>query len=180
MIRQDFAALLAEAVDRAALNGSGLGAEPKGLLKTLGIGAVTFSSATWAKVIEFVSDLETANATGSGWCTDPHVVGILRTTLKESGDAGAGYLMDAPDNLAGYPLVASTIMPATLGAGSKHGLVFGDWSDLLIGYWDSFNILVNPYAESSYAKAAVQVRALLSCDVAVRHPASFAAAQDIT
>jgi len=54
-------------------------------------------------------------------------------------------------------------------------LIFGNWSDLLIGYWSAFEILVNPYEATAYQKGNVSVRGLLTCDVAVRHPASFTA-----
>jgi hypothetical protein len=57
--------------------------------------------------------------------------------------------------------------------------VFGDWSSLIVGYWSGVDILANPYATGTYEKGGVQVRALLTADVAVRHLESFAAAVDV-
>lgn len=182
LVRADFAAVLAEAVDRAAINGSGTGAEPRGILQTSGIGSVDMATPTWAKVLEFISDVEAADSMGTGWATNPKVVKLLRSTLKETGDAGAGYLMDGPGELAGYTAISSNVVPSTLGTApenNKAALIFGNWSDLLLGYWSEFDLLVNPYEATAYSKGNVQVRGLLTCDIAVRHPASFSAATNI-
>lgn len=187
LVRADFASILAEAVDRAAINGGGSN-EPDGIVQTAGIGSVAMgASPTWADVLEFIADVETANADAGalGWATNPAVVRKLRSTLKVSADAGAGFLMENPRELAGYGLSSSTVIPADLtdGAGTpsfdRSALIFGNWSDLVIGYWSAFEVLVNPYESTAYSKGNIQARGMLTCDVAVRHPASFAAATDI-
>ena len=40
-------------------------------------------------------------------------------------------------------------------------------------------MLVNPYETSAYSKGNVLVRAMLTCDMAVRRPQSFAAIKDV-
>ncbi|HLO74867.1 MAG TPA: hypothetical protein VK196_00245, partial [Magnetospirillum sp.] len=55
-------------------------------------------------------------------------------------------------------------------------VIFGRWSDLLIGYWSAFDLLVNPFESEAYKKGNVQVRAMLTADVAVRRAESFTAA----
>jgi HK97 family phage major capsid protein len=178
LVRADFAAIIAEAIDSVAINGGGSD-EPSGVLQTSGIGSVTFGSPSWAGVLEFISDVEVANSEGSGWATRPEVVKTLRSTLKES-DSGAGYLQMEPNSLAGYPLVSTTLVPNNLGVGTdKSALIFGNWSDLIVGYWSEFDVLVNPFESTAYSKGNVQVRGMATCDIAVRHPASFSAAKDI-
>lgn len=183
LARSDFAQILADAVDRAAINGSGNAPEPRGILNVSGIGSVTTSgSPTWANVLEFIEDVETANSEGTAFLTHPKVVKKLRSTLKEAGDAGAGYLMEAPTNLAGYSILTTTNVPTTLGTApnnDKAALIFGNWSDLLLGYWSELDVLVNPYEATAYSKGNVQIRAMLTMDIAVRHAASFTAATDI-
>ena len=39
------------------------------------------------------------------------------------------------------------------------------------------DILVNPYAEPAYSRGGVQVRAMATCDVALRHPQGFVLAE---
>jgi hypothetical protein len=67
-----------------------------------------------------------------------------------------------------------------LGVGTdKTALIFGKWDDMLLGYWSAFDLLVNPYESTAYSKGNVQVRGIVTMDVAVRHIESFAAATDI-
>jgi HK97 family phage major capsid protein len=44
LVRSDFASVLAEALDRAAIAGSGTGATPRGVLATPGIGSVAIGT----------------------------------------------------------------------------------------------------------------------------------------
>ncbi len=181
LVRDDFAKVLAAAVDRVAIKGGGT-SEPTGILGTSGIGSVDMSAgATWAKVLEFIEAVESDNAEGTAFATTPKVVKLLRSTLKVADDAAAGFIMEGPRQLAGYPVAVSNLVPANLGVGTDlSALIFGNWSDLIIGYWSAFDLLVNPYESTAYSKGNVQVRGMLTMDLAVRHPESFAAAQDIT
>jgi hypothetical protein len=87
--------------------------------------------------------------------------------------------MDGPNDLLGYPALSTTSLPDSLGSPAPGSAIFGNWADLLIGYWSGIDILANPYGSTQYAKGNVQVRALLTADVAVRHIESFAAAIDV-
>ncbi|WP_426958931.1 phage major capsid protein [Muricoccus radiodurans] len=185
LVRADFAAVLAEAVDRGAIAGSGTGAEPRGILNTPGIGSVAVGTnggpLTWAKVLELIGTVEDANVEGTGFASNGKVARKARQTLRDAGLPG--YLMDDPRTLAGYDYASSSLVPAngTKGTGtSLSSLIFGRWPDLLLGYWSEFDLLVNPFAESSYSKGNVQVRGMITMDVAVRYPESFAAIRDIT
>ena len=82
----------------------------------------------------------------------------------------AGYALRSTTQVAGDP----TSSPAIAG-----GLIFADWSSLLIGYWSAVDILVNPYHTDVYSKGGVKINALQDCDVAVRHPESFCASTDM-
>jgi HK97 family phage major capsid protein len=189
LLRDDFAAILARAVDRAAING-GAANEPTGVLGTVGINTVTFAGTapTWEEILEFIEEIEIDNSEGTGWATHPSMVKILRSTPKavaqlwDGGPAtepvSADFLMDGPGNLAGYPLQSSTVVPVNLGMGlDEVALIFGKWSDLLLGYWSAFDVLVNPYESTAYSRGNVQVRGMVTMDVAVRHPESFCAGQ---
>jgi hypothetical protein len=63
--------------------------------------------------------------------------------------------------------MSTTLMPSGVA-------IFGNWADLLFGYWSAFDLLVNPYESAAYSKGNISVRAMLTCDVAVRRPESFA------
>jgi hypothetical protein len=73
-------------------------------------------------------------------------------------------------------------VPATFTKGTGtalSALIFGDWSQLLLGFWSELDILVNPYDSTAYAAGGVLIRAMMTCDVEIRHPLSFAAITDL-
>lgn len=185
LVRSDFAAILAAAVDIAAVNGSGVGAEPAGILQTSGIGSVVMGTNGGALTADAVRDLigkvDDANADGESMAF------LTNTKVKTSAlklKDGDGNYMGLDTVFAGYPAVFSNNVPHTLTKGTAAAvcspLIFGNWSDLLLGYWSELDILVNPFESTAYAKGNVQIRAMLTMDTAVRHAASFAAITDLT
>jgi HK97 family phage major capsid protein len=184
IVRNDLAAIIARAIDGKAMLGDGTGNTPTGIVHVGSVHEVTAGSISWDKVLEFIAAVETADANvGSlGWALNAYAVKKLRATTKVSSDAGAGFLMDQPGQLAGYAAAVTSALPgdpndspATPGT-----VIYGDWSSLLIGYWSGVDILVNPYETTAYAKGRVLVRAMRDVDVQVRHPESFAFADDMT
>ena len=176
LLRGDFAAILAEAIDSAAISGSGSGAVPKGILNVSGIGSVAIGTnggpITWSSVIDLIASVETSNAVGSGFLTNAKVVKSARKTLVTT-TYGDRMVMDTPDRLAG------TLTKGT-SSGVCSALIYGNWADLLLGYWSAFDLLANPYESTAYSKGNVQIRGMLTMDVQVRQPASFGAIQDLT
>ena len=88
-----------------------------------------------------------------------------------------GQLKEEHDGDAQFEV--SNNVPSNLTKGSGTGLsalIYGNFSDLLIGMFGQLEILVDPYTD--FAKGTVGVRALQSIDIAVRHAESFAAMQD--
>ena len=66
----------------------------------------------------------------------------------------------------------------TKGSGTDlSALVFGDFSQLIIGMFSSADVLVDPYTNS--ATGAVRVRVMQEMDLGVRNAQSFAAITDI-
>ena len=77
------------------------------------------------------------------------------------------------------PVTFSNQVPKTLGAGAEHGLIYGDWSELLIGIWSEIDILANPYESTAYSKGNISIRAMATVDCAVRHPKAFVSVEDV-
>ena len=81
--------------------------------------------------------------------------------------------------IAGQRFEFSNNVPSNLTKGSGADLsavIYGNFSDLLIGLFGTLEILVDPYTD--FAKGTTAVRVLQSIDIAVRHAESFAAMQD--
>lgn len=188
LIRRDFAASLAVALDAAALVGGGSD-EPDGIITLLGAGPGlgTLGTPSWSEVLGIIAGIENANAaTGRlGWVLNPNAVRTLRSTPKivfgspEQQDGSAGFLMDSPTDLAGYAAASTTSLSPSLGSPDPGSAIFGDWSSLLVGYWSGVDILANPYESTAYSKGNTQVRGLLTADIALRHIESWAAATDV-
>lgn len=181
IVRRDLAAVIANAIDYQAMLGDGSGNTPVGVVEHPDAHELTLAGPTWAQVLDFIASIQMADADidSLGWAMAPDAVKKLRATLKVTGDAGGGFLMAEPSNLAGYP-AASTTSLSDGGSPVSSTVIFGVFSQLLIGYWSATEILVNPYEGAAYARGRVLVRAMRDCDVAVRHGESFAYANDLS
>ncbi|RMG32383.1 MAG: phage major capsid protein, partial [Gammaproteobacteria bacterium] len=106
---------------------------------------------------------------------------LLGTTKFGSGtsdpiwEGGAG----PEGRMLGFRAAVSNQVPddLTKGAGTNlSAILFGNWSDLVIGQWSGLDIQVDPYSLSS--SGGIRVTAFSDLDIAVRHPESFAAITD--
>jgi len=175
MVMNDLSKVLALAIDLAGFEGSGASGQPTGISNTGGIGSVTGTSLALAGVIEFQTDVAAANAlaTGSAYVTTPTVAGLLkgraRISSTDSRCLWEGNVLDG--QVDGYR--ASTTTQLTAGS-----MIFGDFSQVVIGDWGMLEIALNPYA--SFAAAITGIRAIQSVDVGVRQAAAFSRATSIT
>jgi HK97 family phage major capsid protein len=184
IVRGDLAAVLAQTLDQAAINGTGASNQPKGIMNTAGIGNVAMGTnglaLTYACMADLMGTVADANAeTGS-------LAYLTNTKVRRA----AAKLVDSQGRPLGTDVVFQSMpraftnnVPANLTKGTSSGIcsaaLYGNWADLLIGVWSELDILVNPYESTAYPKGNVQVRAMLTCDVSVRHPESFGAILDI-
>mgnify|MGYP000294124753 CR=1 FL=1 len=174
LARQDFANILAQALDRVAIQGGGSN-EPAGILANGNVPSVDMSGGvTWDLIQDVIGKVEDENSMGTAWLTRPSVVRQLRTTNKVSSEPEHGFIMEGRNDLDGYPVSKTNLVPESGSSPATSELIFGRFSDLLIGFWSEFDLLVNPYESSAYAKGNIQVRGMMTADVALRHPESFA------
>lgn len=183
-VRNDLATVLALAIDAAAINGSGTGNEPVGILNQTGVGLVSLGTdggqMTFDKLVEMETLVSEANADIGTlrYVTNARVRGALKTTPKVAGYPV--YLWENGDIVNGYRAFVSNQVPGNLtkGAGTNlSAMIFGNFADLIIGEWGALDLLVDPYTNS--ANGAVRIRVLQDVDINVRHPESFAVCKDI-
>ena len=190
LVRGDLASTIALEVDRVAIEGSGSGSEPTGILNTTGVGVVAIGTnggaLTWDHIVDLEGEVAVDNADEGAlaYLTNSTVRKSLKKTTKVSADAGAGFIWE-PGNeagfgrLNGYQAAVSNNVPADLTQGTGTNLsavIFGNFADLLIGQWSVLDIMVDPYTFSS--TGTVRIVALQDVDLAVRHAQSFAAITD--
>jgi HK97 family phage major capsid protein len=176
IVRQMLARNIGLEIDRAAIAGSGTGAVPQGILNDPAIPAEAYATDLFTTTANMIAKADLANVGGS------------RGFVSTNGVKGAASKLRTVDGLP-IPLSAtfhgeavqfSNQVPNNLApSANKHGLVYGDWSDFLIGIWSQLDILVNPYAETAYSKGNILIRAMATVDFGVRRPASFVKATGV-
>jgi HK97 family phage major capsid protein len=185
LVRGDFTAKLAAAIDLAGLSGSGASGQPEGILTNSSVPteSIDGGSMAWADVLNMIATVLGADVRGGkmGWTFNARVQAKLRATAR--GIMAETYVMEDPNSLAGYPVQITSQMngdnasPATPGK-----MLFGDFSQVILAFWgdSGADILVNPYADSVYTKGNVLIRAFVDADVLIRHPQGFCKAVGIT
>ena len=183
-VRMDIARTIALLIDLAAIAGTGASNQPRGILNTSGIGSVAGGTnglaPTWDNIVDLESAVANANApTGSlGYLTNTKVRGRLKRTQQFSGTNGMPIWQG--NELNGSRAEVSNQVPSNLTKGTSSGvcsaIIYGNWSDLLIGMWGGLDVMVDPYTGSS--AGTKRVVALQDVDVSVRYAASFSSMQD--
>ena len=169
-VRNDLATILALAIDKAVLEGSGSSGQPTGILSTTGVGSVTFGGApTWAKVVEFETDVATANADigTMNYVTTAAVRGAWKTTVKTANQA---IFLAEQNSTNGYGLLVTNQV-------SDDKVIFGAFSAASLGIWGGVDVLVDPYGSQAIA-GLVRIVAQTYVDVGVRQAGAFAVSAD--
>lgn len=178
-VRSDIRKAIAEGVDLAALNGSGVSNQPTGILQDADVlehalGA-NGAALTYADIVELETLVANNNAdTGSlAYLTNTKVRGKLKTTEIV---ATTGRFIWEGNQLNGYNAIASNQIPSNLTKGTGTDLsamIFGNWADLLIGSWGpGVELLANPFSRDT--EGIVRVTGWVFLDIARRQPKSFA------
>ena len=191
LVRNDLTQQVAAAIDLACIAGTGSSNQPTGLLNQSGtnsvVGGTNGASVTYDHLADLIAAVsqDSADVGRTGFLTNNQVL----TKLLKTKDSDGNYLLGPGSMVAGSPATLwgrrceiSQQVPSNLTKGSASGtcsaIIYGNWSDLVVAQWGSpLDILVNPYG-SSYAAGNVEIRAMSSLDLGLRHPESFAIMKD--
>ena len=176
LVRSMFARDIALEIDRAAIAGTGVGAVPRGLLYDPDIESVAFDTDLFVTTANMIGAADLANVSASRGFLATN--GIRADAMKLRTLDGLPIPIGA--TFHDEPVQFTNQAPSNLGTGTdEHALIYGDFSDLMIGVWSQLDVLVNPFAETAYAKGNVLLRAMATVDFAVRRPASFVKASGV-
>ena len=187
LLRRDLAEVAGLAIDYAALFGAG-GAQPQGVFGING-GAqgITATAAndklSWGDPLALETKVAEGNALRGNlaYVSHPAVRGEGKNTVK--GGDGSGRFVVEDNESNGFPFAISTKVPRTFDSatdaagGDKDALFFGNWRDIVIGYWAGADYLVNPY--SGQMRNYITISLHQMADVGVRHHESFAYVYDL-
>lgn len=174
IVTADLGAVAALAVDLGVLSGSGAAGQPTGINNTAGIGAVTGTTLGYAGILEFQTDVASANVmpVNGGYVTTPSVAALMMQRQRFSSTdtpLWQGNIWDG--QMAGFNAMSSLQMAAAT-------MLFGDWAQVIVAEWGVLEVEVNPYA--NFQAGIIGVRAIVSMDVGLRYPAAFSLAGTIT
>lgn len=179
VVMDDLATAHALALDRAALHGAG-GAEPVGIYNHPSVASVDMTTGVnHGKLVDMVTEVASANALigEQAFVTTPRVAGRLAQTLVAQ-ESGAGFIWTGKltdGTVIGYNATASNQVRSDLGVDdNEHGLVFGTFSDVMVGTWGILEVVVDEY--NLKKQGLVEITTFQMADVALRNGASFAKA----
>lgn len=183
LVRTELEQAVQKAVDLAAINGSGSGAEPTGILQATDIGTVAIATdggaPTRTHLVNLIGEIANDNADIDtlAYLTTPGVKTKLMNTLLDSGSGR--FVWEMPNELLGYRAAISTQVPSDLtkGAGTNlHAIILGVWNQLIIASWAGLDIIVNPYTLAKTGKIEVVTNSFW--DIGIRHDESFSVVVD--
>ena len=180
IVEKDLAAVHARGWDLAALFGTGSSNQPTGLWNQSGINSSAIDG-----VIDLpaVVDMETeifaddADAEGMGYVTTPEIRGQAKQKEQFSSSSGrplwTGTGIEGEMN--GYRALASNqVSKDVWNAGAvdgRHGIFFGDWSQMLLGEWGVLELIVDPFSRKK--EGVVEVTSFQMVDVQIAQPTAF-------
>jgi HK97 family phage major capsid protein len=168
VLRNDLAYVLAQALDSAAIKGGGTN-EPDGIMELVAENS-TSSTALTDIAADLIAALELDDVTGTGgFLTHPS---ILATARKIKEQTGSNLNVPISATFHNEKVVGSNNVPDDGNSPAAYPLIYGAWSNLVIGYWSGVDILANPYSDAN--KGGLRLHAFLDADVAVRHAEAFA------
>ena len=187
IIREDILQSFARKIDEVAIEGGGAN-EPTGILGTNGIGSVALGTnggaITFASLVNLEREVAIDNALmgNLAFLTNPKVVAAMRNRPRQTSGVEGNFILNDTNVLLGYQVASTTLVPSDLTKGTTSNtcsaVIFGNFSDLMIGMWNSPDVLVDPYTGSS--AGTIRIAAFQEVDVKVRHAESFAAIKDVT
>jgi HK97 family phage major capsid protein len=170
LIRDDLSQGMRIALDETGLYGSsGASGVPAGIAATSGINSVTFGSSqpTYAEVVQMVTEckLDNADMGATAFVTDPTGWDAAMTTEKATNTAQFIWNETAPN----APVVGRRAFVSN--QCDSGDWFFGNWADLLVGFWGGLEVNVDPYTHS--LRGRVRYVTFQTADMAVRHAVSF-------
>ena len=191
-VRNYLAQAMAQELEKAAIKGGGTN-EPTGIIGNADVNVIYAGGAAsnstnangaavvWADVVNAMKAVESANAMGQAYLTNPLVKAALQTTARQaSGVEGNFILQSGAGELNGYPMAVTTNVPSNLAKGAASDLsamIYGDWSKLAVASWGGMELTVDPFSGATAGLTNMVLNAYM--DVNLLQPEAFAVCKDI-
>jgi HK97 family phage major capsid protein len=191
-VRQYLVNAMAQELEKAAIKGGGSN-EPTGIIGNANVNVIYAGGAAsnstnangaaivWADVVNAMKAVESNNAMGQAYLTNPLVKAALQTTPRQSSGVEGNFIMQSgAGELNGYPMAVTTNVPSTLSKGSASdlsALIFGDFSQLCVASWGGMELTVDPFSGATAGLTNMVLNSYM--DVNILQPKAFAVCKDI-
>ena len=187
VLREDIINTFARKIDEVAIEG-GASNHPSGILASVSNNVVGLGSngaaIAYTNIVELIKAVEEDNAIRNDASTkflgNSKVTAKLRTTAKQSSGVEGNFILEPNNTMLGYDYLSSSLVPSDLSKGSGSNLsalIFGDFSQVLLGYYSGVDVVVDPYTGSS--AGTTRLAFFQDMDVAIRDENAFAVCKDI-
>ena len=112
--------------------------------------------------LHFLISQNNADVNSMRYLLNPLMRGTAKTTPKTVN--GEAMIWESNNTINGYISEVSNQV-------KQEQVIFGDFSQILLGMWDGLSLMVDPYTLA--AKGNVRIIAMQDVDVAVKRPESF-------
>jgi HK97 family phage major capsid protein len=165
IIKRDLVGVLARAVDKGQLFGTGLAGQLLGLTSVPGAGSFSAASCTTATITAAEVALGDAVDDSTGVATTLTIAGALRSR-NELGSGSEAMWRGPLSNgaLVGLPARSSTAVTAGT-------MILGSWNFLNLVVWGDLEVAVNPY--TVFQSGVQGIRAFMTVDSAITWPSAF-------
>ena len=113
-------------------------------------------SCTNAKIINLETVVDTANALGTAkYITNAGGRGVMKGTAKST---NAGIFILENNEANGYPVLVTNHVAGSFN-GSEYGVIFGDFSNYVIGQWGAIDLIVDATSQAINGNVRVVINA---------------------
>lgn len=148
MLKRDIVAAISNKLEATILGDeAGSATMPAGLLN-----GVTADSAaiTYEDIVDMEATLEDANVRGDiKFVVSPSAKAVLKTTKL---DEGSGRFAMTGNEVNGYPVLCTSAV-------AGKGVIYGNFSDLVIAQWGGIDLTVDPYTQAAKGKVRLVINA---------------------
>lgn len=187
ILRDDVINTFARNIDAVALEGGGSN-EPSGIIasstgnvQALGVDGAAIA---YSDIVDMVKLVEEDNAilndAAVKFVGNPKVTSKLRSTPKQGSGVEGNFILGEDNRMLGYDYLSTTLVPSDLSKGSGtnlSALIFGDFSQLMLGFYSGVDVIVDPYTGSS--AGTTRLAFFQDLDIALRHDDAFSVCKDI-
>lgn len=186
MLRQDLLDGAAVLMENQGINGSGAGANARGIRNVSGIGSVVGGANglafAWTHAVGLETAVANANANSgsrAGYLINTKLRGTAKTTQKAT---NLTFIWDNGEYpLNGYRAAVTNNVPSNLTKGTAVGvassaLFSSDWSMFVLGLFGGLDVTVDPYTLATTGQVRITLNQFY--DWLCRQPGAFAAMDD--